>query len=64
MVCGCVKTGVPFGDSVLVREFLHITNEVYHTSIARSFILSFFSPSRLMDHLTSDIADWNRYDAG
>lgn len=26
--CECVKTGVPFGDSVVVREFLHITSEV------------------------------------
>lgn len=39
----CIKTGVPFGDSVLVREFLHITSEVYLSLLVECLILSFSS---------------------
>lgn len=37
LVFVCEKTGVPFGDCVLVRDFLHITAEVHLHSESKLF---------------------------
>lgn len=37
LVFVCEKTGVPFGDRILVRDFLHITAEVHLHSESNIF---------------------------